>query len=95
MSFLKKAEELLFTGKVIKDYGVVGEHKKSGATHQHSVLLTERKGQTIVIIKEKIASLMSARVSYFDFDRESVLKLKEALEDALQLMEENLAVPSN
>ena len=94
MGFLKKAEELLFTGKVIKDYGIVGEFKKSGGTYQHTVLLTEKKGQTGVIIKEKIAAMMSARVSYFEFDRESVLRLKEALEDALQMMDENLTVPS-
>lgn len=94
MGFFKKAEELLFTGKVIKDFGIVGEFKKSGGTYQHSVLLTEKDGQTGIVIKEKIAALMSARVSYFDFDRESVLRLKETLEDALQMMDENLAVPS-
>ncbi len=94
MGFLKRAEELLFTGKVIKDYGVVGEHQKSGSKYQHSVLLTEKNGKTGVIVKEKIAALMCARVSYFEFDRESARRLKEALEDALRLMEEDLAVPS-
>lgn len=94
MSFFKKAEELLFTGKVIKDYGVVGEHKKSGGTYQHIVMLTEKKGQPRLIIKEKIGAFMSARVSYFEFDRDSTLRLKEALEEALQLMDENVAVPS-
>jgi len=91
MGFLKKLEEKMFTGKVIKDYGVVGEFKKSGGTFQHSVLLTEMKGEARVVIKEKNSTFTSARVSYFEFDRDDAQRLKDALEDALMMMEENVA----
>ena len=86
MGFFKKAEELLFTGKTIKDYGVIDEHQAGIGRFKHSVLLTEKQNQKRVIIKETVTAALGANVRYFEFDRIGIQKLKEALEDALTLM---------
>ncbi len=83
MGIFKRAEEVLFTGKTIKDYGVIDEHRIG---IRHSVLLTERQNKKRIIIKESVTAFLGASVRYFEFDKMGVQKLKEILEDALTLM---------
>ena len=41
MGFFKKAEERIFLGEVIRDYGVVSEFRKGGANFKVKLLLCE------------------------------------------------------
>ncbi|RKY41969.1 MAG: hypothetical protein DRP80_07290 [Candidatus Omnitrophota bacterium] len=86
MGIFKRAEEVLFTGKTIKDYGVIDEHRIGISKFRHSVLLTERQNKKRIIIKESVVASLGASVRYFEFDKMGVRKLKEILEDALILM---------
>jgi len=86
MGIFKKVEEALWTGKIIKDYGIIDEHQMGISKFKHSVLLTEKKNQKKIIIKESVTALLAANVRYFEFDRMATQKLKDTLEDALQVM---------
>jgi len=86
MGIFKKAEELLFTGKTIKDYGVVCEDSVGGCRRTKSVLLVERDAKKKIIIKESTKALLGASVTYSEFDRTGAQQLRDALTDALTLM---------
>jgi len=86
MGIFKKAEELLFTGKIIKDYGVVCEDSSGGCKRTKGVLLVERDGKKKIIIKESTKALLGASVTYSEFDRMGVQQLRDSLNDALSLM---------
>ena len=86
MSVFKKAEEIFFTGKVIKDYGVIQERGLGLGALKNSVTLSEKSGEKKVMIKESAKSFLSVSVRYSEFDKIGAQKLKMALEDALQYM---------
>jgi len=86
MSLFKKIEESIWTGKVIKDYGIIDEQRTGISRLRRSVLLTEKGNKRKVIIKQSAAAFICASVNYFEFDRMAVQRLKDALEDALQFM---------
>jgi hypothetical protein len=85
MSLWSRLEQALFTGKVLKDYGPLSEGRYGAANRTVSALLSERDGARFVI-KSSYKAFLSARVQYLDLDREGVLKLKAAIDDALTRM---------
>ena len=86
MGFWRKIQETLWTGKTIKDYGVINEKQMGISKCRQSVLLTEREGKKKIIIKESWTAFLGASVAYSEFDRMSTQRLKDALDDALRLM---------
>ncbi len=86
MGFFKKIEETLWTGKIIKDYGVIDEKQMGIVKPKHRVMLTEKNGEKNIIIKESIVAGISAYVKYFRLDKPSAQNLKDAVEDALKSM---------
>jgi hypothetical protein len=86
VSLWKRVEQALWTGRVAKDYGVVSEGKHGAATRTVSALLAHRDNQDRFVIKASYKTFFSASVQYMDLDREGALRLKAALDDALQTM---------
>lgn len=86
MGIFKKIEELLFTGKVIKDYGIICEDSTGCCKRIKTVLLVDRKGQKKIIIRESRKALLAASITYSEFDRTGVQQLRDSLDDALNLM---------
>jgi hypothetical protein len=83
MGLWKKIEEKLWTGQVLKDYGIVSERRIGAATRKISVLLASKDGQRHFFIRVVHRTFLSANLSFVDLDREAALKLKMALDDAL------------
>jgi hypothetical protein len=71
----------LWTGKVLTDYGVIGDRSIGGARRTIVVLLTERGG-TRLIIRETYTGL-GFRVNFIELDRDEVVKLNEVIQEAL------------
>ena len=84
MNFWKKLKERLFTGKVLKDYGVFCKHKSfPWWTTEYRALLTEKKEGRRVVIEQKSGMRREMNVSYHEFDLEAARRLKRIIEDIL------------
>lgn len=86
MSLWKRVEQALWTGPITRDYGPVSEGRYGATKRTVSALLAQRDGKDRLIIKASYKAFFAASVQYVDLDRESVLKLKAAVDDALQQM---------
>ena len=86
MSLWKRLEQALWTGPVAKDYGVVAEGQYGAAKRTVSALLAHLDNKDRFVIKASYKAFFSASVQYVDLDRESALRLKAALDDALSVM---------
>jgi len=86
MGFWKKVEEKLWTGPVLKDYGLLSEGKVGPGTRKISALLSSKDGQSRFFIRVLHHAFFSVNLSFVDLDREAALKLRMALEDALGKM---------
>lgn len=85
MGFWEKIEECFFTGKILKDFGVVYEHKPfPWWCVEYRVLLTEKSGTKRVIVKQKSGMRGELNVSYHDFDLQAAKRLKETLGQVLK-----------
>jgi hypothetical protein len=82
----KRIEQAFWTGQVLKEYGPVSEGRYGAAKRTVSALLAHREEQDRFVIKASYKAFFSASVQYVDLDRESAVKLKAALDDALQQM---------
>jgi hypothetical protein len=71
----------LWTGKVLRDYGVIGDRSIRGVRRTIAVLLTERGG-TRLVIRETYTGL-GFRVNFIELDRDEVVKLNEVIQEAL------------
>ena len=54
MGFFRKIEEAIWTGKTIKDYGMIDEKQMGIRNIKNSVRLTEKEGKKKVIIKQSM-----------------------------------------
>lgn len=86
MNFWARIEQALWTGRVTKDYGPVLEDHRGIVRHKMTALLANRGGRDRFVIKDSYVALLGFSVQYLDLDRESALKLKTALDDAVALM---------
>jgi hypothetical protein len=86
MSLWKRFERAMWTGPVAKDYGVVSESHFGAGTRTVSALLSNRDNSDRFIIKASHKAFFAASVQYLDLDREGAVRLRAALDDALQTM---------
>ena len=86
MGFWKRIEETLWTGNVVKDYGLIMEDQQGIARRKVSVILADGKKGRRLFIRTSAHAWVSASVQFLDFDREAALKLRVALDDALTQM---------
>jgi hypothetical protein len=86
MSFWKRVEQALWTGTVLRDYGPLSQGRYGRTKRTVSALLTQRENRDRFVIKTSYRAFLAASVQYLDFDRESAVKLKTALDDALTRM---------
>ena len=85
MTFWGKIEQRFFTGKVVKDYGVIYKHNPfPWWTTEYQVFLTEKNEAKRVVIKQKSGMMREMNVSYHEFDLTSTKRLKEILEEILK-----------
>lgn len=85
MRFFGRQKKLPISGEIIKDYGIVNQHRKGIAKFKHSVLLVEHFGKKKIIIKED-TTLIGGEVRTFELDKDGAMRLKETLDNALRLM---------
>ncbi len=83
VSFWKRIERAVWTGEVLHDYGTLSKGRQGPVKRTVSALLTRKKEQDRFIIKASYVSFFAASVQYSEFDREAMLKLKVALDDAV------------
>ena len=79
----RKSPEL--DGRLIKNYGVLFEFLKGIVKFRYVLLLIEKHNKKKVVLKET-SSLVGMHDRYFEFDKDSTQKLKDALGDALKFM---------
>ena len=83
-SILRWIEQKVFTGEVVKDYGVVDERRQGLSRLRTSALLCRQKGQHQIVFRHSARAPFGASVSYTELPatREVIAKLAEVLEDA-------------
>jgi len=78
-------EKSLFLGKVIRDFGILDEHKKGITKFKVSVFFCEKDGKKFLVSKQTARALVGASVTYHYIYEENLPKLKQAVDDALEL----------
>jgi hypothetical protein len=86
MGIWKRIEEALWTGPVVKDYGAISSGRYGAALRTISAMLARRDAQDRFIIKTSYKAFLSGSVQYLELDREAALRLRAALDDALERM---------
>ena len=85
MGFFKKAEERIFLGEVIRDYGVVSEFRKGGANFKVKLLLCEKDGEKQIVFHQSASAVLGASVTYQYVKQEDMAYLKQSIDEAVQL----------
>ncbi len=89
MGIFRKIEELIFTGKIIREWRDVGNYNVGTLRFKYDVLLTEtKKGRQIIIRSRGINFLGALGVRYFHFsrDKNSARKFVNAIQNAFNEM---------
>jgi len=86
MGLWKRIEEKLWTGKVIREFGPVADGRYGSVRRTVSTMLTERSGGRRFIIRSAYKAFFSASVQFVELDRDAAVKLRAALDQALQEM---------
>jgi hypothetical protein len=86
MGLFSKAEKSIYFGKVIRDFGILDEHKKGFTKFKVSVLFCEKDGKKCLVSKQTARALLSASVTYHYIYEENLPKLKQAVDEALGLV---------
>lgn len=90
MSFFSrifKRGEKLFLGEVIRDYGVLDERKSGITKFKVSILLCEKNGKKVLVSKQSARALFGSSVSYHYIYEENLPALKQAVDDAIELIQ--------
>ena len=84
MGLFSWLERKLFTGEVIRDYGVVAEQSFGVGRVRTSVLLCRRSGGVQIVVRAFATAPMSVAVKYVQIEAttQSLAKLEEAVRDA-------------
>jgi hypothetical protein len=83
-SFKKRGKQP-FSGRIVKDYGIIFESTRGIIKFRYSLLVVEEDNKRKVILKE-IPTLIGLNTRYFELEKEGAQKLKEALENALKFL---------
>ncbi|MCI0721587.1 MAG: hypothetical protein L0338_21830 [Acidobacteria bacterium] len=86
MGLWKRVEQVLWTGTVMRDYGPLSEGRHDRTNRTVSALHTHGRDGDRFVIKTSYKAFLAVSVQYLDLDRESAVKLKAALDDALTRM---------
>jgi hypothetical protein len=81
MGFFKKAQRL-WTGRVVKDYGVVSDRSVRGAHRTLAVVLSEHDGPRLYL-RESWRKFLAFRVNFIELNRDEATRLKVIIDDAL------------
>jgi len=85
MGLWSRIERTVWTGDVVKDYGVISDGLINGVRRKVSVVLAG-KGDRRVFIRVSYQRWFAASVRFIELDRDSADKLHTALGDALNQM---------
>ena len=80
-------EKSLFLGKVINDFGILGEYKRGFTNFKVSLLLCEKDDKKCLVFKQSARALLGASVTYHYIYEENLPKLKQAVDEALGLIQ--------
>lgn len=83
MGIFRWLERKLFLGEILHDYGVIEETHAGVARLRISLLLCRKRGEIVLVIKESGVAPIGFSVRYTSFRRESLVPLRQALDDAL------------
>ncbi len=72
----------LWTGEVLRDYGVIGDREIGSGHRTLSVVLSDKHGGR-VFLKESWRAAIAFRVNFVELDADEAARLEEALRDAL------------
>jgi hypothetical protein len=78
---LKWLESKAFLGEVVKDYGIISEHKMGGTFHKTSILLCKHQGKLQIVVKTAAFAYLSAGVKYEFIPASCASQLKEIMVD--------------
>ena len=82
MGLWSRLQRTLWTGEVLKDYGVVGD-RRIGASHRTlGVVLSDKHGGR-VFLKESWRATLGFSVHFVELDADEAARLEEALRDAV------------
>ena len=84
---LKWLESKAFLGEVVKDYGIISEHKIGGAFQKTFILLCRRQGTLQIVVKTAGFAFLAASVKYEFIPASCVPQLKEIMEDVERRLE--------
>lgn len=82
-NMISKAENSLFLGDVIEDFGVIDERKEKGTTFTLSVMWCERNGEKRLVFKESTRALFGVSVNYHYVSAENLSRLKQVIDAAI------------
>ncbi len=86
MGFWRRVEERFWTGPVTQDYGTIAEEQAGMGRRRISALIGTKDGQGRFFLRITHVAPFAANLNFLDFDREAVVKLKSAIDDALGRM---------
>ncbi len=85
-NIFSRGENLLFLGKVIRDFGILDEPKKGITKFKVSVLFCEKDSKKYLVSKQTARALFGASVTYHYIYEENLPKLKQVVDEALGLV---------
>jgi hypothetical protein len=85
MGLWSRVQRTLWTGEVVKDYGVISDGSIGRQHRTVSVVLAEKQGRRL-FIRVAYRAWGAASVQFIELDRDIVMKLDAVLHDALERM---------
>lgn len=84
MGFLKRAQRL-WTGRVIKDYGSIGDRPMGRGVHRSLAVVLSDHGGPRLFVRESWKGL-GFRVNFIELDRDEATRLRDIINEALPEM---------
>jgi hypothetical protein len=85
MGLWSRVQQALWTGAVVKDYGVLSDGSIGRQHRTLSVVLAGKHGRTL-FLKTSYRTWAGASVQFIEIDRDAAVKLDSVLHDALEQM---------
>jgi hypothetical protein len=82
MGLWSRLQRTLWTGEVLKDYGVMGDRRIGSSHRTLSLVFTDKHGGR-VFLKESWRAAFGFSVHFIELDAEESARLQEALRDAI------------
>jgi hypothetical protein len=83
MNLWSAIQQRLWTGRVVKDYGTIGDRSVRRAHRSLSVVLSERDGSRL-FLRESWRGFGAFRVNFVELDREEATRLGAIIQDAIE-----------